>query len=54
MESFPWMFLQPLDKKLPTILVFRTISYTIMEGKSIDGIVKSEEYFQGLINMFEK
>ena len=48
------MFLQPLDKKLPTILVFRTGSYTIMGGKSMDGIVKSEEFVQGLINMFEK
>ena len=53
-ESFPGMFLQPLDKKLPTILVFRTGSYTIMGGKSIDGIVKSVEFVQGLMNMFEK
>ena len=53
-ELFPGMFLQPWDKKLPTILVFRTGSYTIMGGKSMEGIVKSEVFVKKLISLHEK
>ena len=53
-ELFAGMYLHPSNKVYPTILLFRTGSYTFMGGKSMKLILESENFVQDLIHMFEK
>ena len=53
-ELFAGMYLHPSNKVYPTILVFRTGSYTLMGGKSMSAIYKSETFVKDLIQKFEK
>ena len=53
-ELFAGMYLHPSDKKYPTILLFRTGSYSLMGSKSLKLILEVEKYVKDLIHMFEK
>ena len=53
-EIFAGMYLHPSKKLYPTILVFRTGSYTLMGGKSLEKIYESEQFIQDLIQKFKK
>ena len=53
-ELFAGMYLHPANKNYPTILLFRTGSYTLMGSKSMKLILKSEKFVIDLIHMFEK
>ena len=53
-ELFAGMYLHPSNKVYPTILLFRTASYTLMGCKSMKLILESENFVQDLIHMFEK
>ena len=53
-ELFAGMYLHPSDKNYPTILLFRTGSYSLMGSKYLKFILESENFVQDLIHMFEK
>tara|TARA_B100000768_G_C11019196_1_gene265413 strand:- start:59 stop:520 length:462 start_codon:yes stop_codon:yes gene_type:complete len=53
-ELFAGMYLHPTNKLFPTILVFRTGSYTLMGGKSLEVVKESQQFIQDLIEMFQK
>jgi len=53
-ELFCGMILEPYNKKKSTILLFRTGSYTFLGAKSMDDIYTSNNFVNGLINMFLK
>ena len=53
-ELFAGMYLHPTNKNYPTILLFRTGSYTLMGGKSMKFILESEIFVKDLIHLFEK
>ena len=53
-ELFAGMYLHPINKLYPTILLFRTGSYTLMGGKSLKYIHESEHFVKDLIQMFKK
>ena len=53
-ELFAGMYLHPSNKVYPTILLFRTGSYTLMGGKSMKVIYDSEHFVKDLIQKFEK
>ena len=53
-ELFAGMYLHPSDKKYPTILLFRTGSYSLMGSKYLKFILESENFVQDLIHRFEK
>ena len=53
-ELFAGMYLHPSNKVYPTILLFRTGSYTLMGCKSLKLILEVEKYVKDLIHMFEK
>jgi TATA-box binding protein (TBP) (component of TFIID and TFIIIB) len=53
-ELFVGMYLQPQDKLYPTMIIFRTGSYTIMGGKSFKIIYECEQFVQHLIEKFKK
>ena len=53
-ELLAGMYLQPKDKFYPTILLFRTGSYTLMGGKSFKCNHKSEHFVKDLIKKFER
>ena len=53
-ELFAGMYLHPANKIYPTILVFRTGSYTLLGGKSIKVILESENFVTDLIHKFDK
>ena len=53
-ELFAGMYLHPSDKVYPTILLFRTGSYTLMGGKSMKVIYESEHFVKDLIHQFKK
>ena len=44
----------PKPKTYPTILLFRSGSYTLMGGKSLEAIFESERFVKSLIDEFEK
>jgi TATA-box binding protein (TBP) (component of TFIID and TFIIIB) len=46
------MCFHPRNKTYPTILLFRTGSYTLMGGKSFDAIKKSESFVKMLVQKF--
>ena len=53
-ELFAGIYLQPKDKLYPTMIIFRTGSYTIMGGKSVKIIYECEQFVQHLIEKFKK
>ena len=53
-ELFVALTLHPKNKIYPTILLFRTGSYTLMGGKSMKNIYESESFVKELIDMFNK
>ena len=53
-ELFAGMYLHPSDKNYPTILLFRTGSYTLLGSKYLKFILESENFVQDLIHRFEK
>ena len=53
-ELFAGMYLHPSNRNYPTILLFRTGSYTFMGGKSMKLILESEKFVQDIIGRFEK
>ena len=53
-ELFAGMYLHPSNKIYPTILLFRTGSYTLMGGKSIKAIYESEYFVKNLVHKFKK
>lgn len=53
-EVFPGMYLHPNDKQYPTIIMFRTGSFTIMGGKSLNVIYESECFVRHLIEKYVK
>ena len=53
-ELFPGMHLLPKDKLYPTIVLFRTGSFTLMGSKNLDFVFESESFVESLIKMFEK
>ena len=53
-EVFAGMYLHPKDKQYPTMIIFRTGSYTIMGGKSFKIIYECEQFVQHLIEKFKK
>ena len=53
-ELFDGMYLHPTNKLFPTILVFRTGSYTLMGGKSLEVVKESQQFIQDLNEMFQK
>ena len=53
-ELFAGMYLHPANKIYPTILVFRTGSYTLLGAKSIKVILESENFVTDLIHKFDK
>jgi TATA-box binding protein (TBP) (component of TFIID and TFIIIB) len=53
-ELFPGMHLLPKDKAFPTIVLFRTGSFTLMGSKNLNAIFESESFVESLIDMFEK
>lgn len=53
-ELFAGMYLHPTNKLYPTILLFRTGSYTLMGGKRLKYIYESELFVKDLIQMFKK
>lgn len=53
-ELFPGMHLLPKDKSFPTIVLFRTGSFTLMGSKNLNAIFESESFVESLIDMFEK
>ena len=53
-ELFPGMHLLPKNKLYPTIVLFRTGSFTLMGSKNLNFIFESESFVKSLIKMFEK
>ena len=51
-EVFAGMYLHPKDKQYPTMIVFRTGSYTMMGGKSIKVVYESELFLKTLIEKY--
>ena len=51
-EVFPGMYLHPKDKQYPTMIIFRTGSFTIMGGKSLKAIYESELFLNTLIEKY--
>ena len=53
-ELFHGMYMIPKPKTYPTILLFRSGSYTLMGGKSLEAIFESEKFVKSIIDEFEK
>ena len=53
-ELFAGMYLKPKTSKYPTILFFRTGSYTIMGAKKKDILIECQTFVNKLIIMFNK
>ena len=53
-ELFPGMHLLPNNKLYPTIVLFRTGSYTLMGSTDIELIFESESFVESLIKKFDK
>ena len=53
-ELFAGMYLKPKTSDYPTILFFRTGSYTIMGAKTKDILLECQKFVNNLIIMFNK
>ena len=53
-EVFAGMYLHPKDKQYPTMIIFRTGSYTMMGGKSLKIVYECEIFLRTLIQKYLK
>ena len=53
-ELFPGMHLLPNNKLYPTIVLFRTGSFTLMGSTDLECIFESESFVESLIKKFDK
>ena len=53
-ELFAGMYLLPKNKQYPTIIFFRTGSYTKMGGKQLKIVKECETFVKSLIERFDK
>ena len=53
-ETFHGMYLKPQDRRFPTIILFRTGSFTLMGGKSLHLMYQSEDLVKDIITKFQK
>ena len=53
-EVFAGMYLHPKDKQYPTMIIFRTGSYTMMGGKSLKIVYECEIFLKTLIQKYLK
>ena len=53
-ETFHGMYLKPQDRSFPTIILFRTGSFTLMGGKSLHLMYQSEDLVKDIITKFQK
>ena len=53
-ELFPGMHLLPNNKLYPTIVLFRTGSFTLMGSTDLERIFESESFVESLIKKFDK
>ena len=53
-ELFPGIYMKSKIKGIPTLILFRTGSYTIIGCKSIDVISKYKTFIYNLFNLFNK
>ena len=53
-ELFPGLYMKSKIKGLPTLILFRTGSYTILGSKSIDVVAKYKTFIFKLFNLFNK
>ena len=53
-ELFPGLYMKSKVKGLPTIIFFRTGSYTIMGSKSIEILIKYKTFVINILELFAK
>ena len=53
-ELFPGLYMKTKIKGLPTLILFRTGSYTIMGCKSISMLIRYKSFIYNLFNLFSK
>ena len=53
-ETFHGMFLKPKDRHFPTIILFRTGTFTLMGGKSLHLIYQSEDFVKDIVTKFKQ
>ena len=53
-ELFPGLYMKSKIRGLPTIILFRTGSYTIMGSKSIEILVKYKTFVINILELFAK
>ena len=52
-ETFHGMYLKPRDRCLPTIILFRTGTYTLIGGKSLHLVYQSEDFIKDIVYQFQ-
>ena len=53
-ETFHGMYLKPRDRCFPTIILFRTGTYTLIGGKSLHLVYQSEDFVKDIVMKFRK
>ena len=53
-ETFHGMYLKPRDRCFPTIILFRTGTYSLIGGKSVHLAYQSEDFIKDVIFQFKK
>ena len=53
-ETFHGMFLKPKDRRFPTIILFKTGTFTLMVGKSLHLIYQSEDFIKEIVYQFQE
>ena len=53
-ETFHGMFLKPKDRHFPTIILFRTGTFTLMGGKSLHLVYQSEDFVKDIVMKFKQ
>lgn len=53
-ETFHGMYLKPRDRRFPTIILFRTATYSLMGGKSLHLAYQSEDFVKDIVMKFRK
>ena len=54
LETFCGMYIQPNNKFYNTIILFRTGTFTLMGGKSLDAVNETDLFVCNLTKMFQK
>ena len=52
-ETFHGMYLKPRDRCFPTIILFRTGTYTMIGGKSLHLVYQSEDFVKDIVYQFQ-